>query len=178
MAAAETSGTLRSALDARATRNLRTSGSISLLRCTSNRAGGFPGEYIVFKRNSLTANFEGYTLQFYGPPLTPAGMASSASGKQVGASSTTADSVGTWYHLAMTADSTSLRFYVNGELAATSATGFPVDVGTRPLFIGRSGEWCDGHLNGAVDDVRIYNRVLGAEEIQRLYAGDQSNGGL
>jgi hypothetical protein len=143
---------------------------------TSARAGGFPGEYIVFKRNTRTSNFEGYTLQFYGPPMNPAAMATSASGLQVGGG-LAVDSMSNWNYLVMTADSSALKFFMNGQLAATSATGFPVDVGTRPLFIGRSGEWCEGYLNGAVDDIRIYNRVLTPAEVLQLYTREQLDGG-
>jgi hypothetical protein len=58
---------------------------------------------------------------------------------------------------------------VNGELKSSAETGFPLDIGTKPLVFGRSNEWFDGLLDGAIDDIKIYNRVLTASEIQTLF---------
>jgi hypothetical protein len=41
-----------------------------------------------------------------------------------------------------------------------------LDIGSRPLFIGTSGEWYDGKLEGDVSDVTLYRRTLPAEEIR------------
>jgi hypothetical protein len=141
---------------------------------TSTKAGGCVGQYIFFKRNTLTANFEGYKISFDGPPLTANAMVASSSGLQVGAGSgeTIAMESSIWYHLVLTADATSLAQFVDGQLVQRSTTGFPVDVGTRPLFIGRSGEWFDGFLHGAVDDLKVYGRILREDEVRALYERD------
>jgi hypothetical protein len=79
----------------------------------------------------------------------------------------------TWTHLVGVRDagSNQIRLYVNGQLASTvtyvyrwNATG-PLTIG-RALWLGAPSEpW-----PGDVDDVRIYNRALGADEIATLYA--------
>ncbi len=61
--------------------------------------------------------------------------------------------------------------YVNGSLEGESAVSVNVDYGTRPVFIGTSGETVfDGKLNGIVDEASIYNRALDGSEIAALHA--------
>jgi hypothetical protein len=62
-----------------------------------------------------------------------------------------------------------LEIYVNGVLEGNAYAGFPLNCGTRPLFIGTTGELWDNKLEGTVDEVAIYNRVLTADEIQAYY---------
>jgi len=62
-----------------------------------------------------------------------------------------------------------LRLYVNGELAGKAAKTVPPKNATGPVRIGRT-MWDShpdvDHLHGAVDEVKIYDRVLGDAEIQ------------
>lgn len=73
-----------------------------------------------------------------------------------------------WYHLVGTAKKGQfVRTYLNGVLVAgtTRLTGTPGN-GISPLYFARRG---DGqYLRAAMDEVRIYNRVLSLEEIQAL----------
>ena len=77
-----------------------------------------------------------------------------------------------WYHIAMTWGPTTYKVYVDGLLKAS---------GTYPGLTKLSdhadiGNYCisrDKALNGKIDDVRIYNRVLDTSEIARLAVGDQ-----
>jgi hypothetical protein len=67
---------------------------------------------------------------------------------------------------------------VNGNLERTTGHTDPIAYDTtRPLYIGRSGEcgngnaiW-DARLNGALDDIRIYNRELSQDEVSMLWGG-------
>jgi glucose/arabinose dehydrogenase/chitodextrinase len=70
----------------------------------------------------------------------------------------------TWTHLAMTYDSTTIRLYVNGSLAASTATTGSVTTSAGPLRIGGNSVWGE-HFSGVIDDVRVYNRALSALEI-------------
>jgi len=88
-------------------------------------------------------------------------------------------SFGSWYHFAVTYDSTSTsnlpKFYVNGALVATTVQGTPAgtqlsNVGTG--YIGNRAA-ADRYFNGLIDDLRIYNRALSATEIAALGAGNQ-----
>ncbi len=125
---------------------------------------------IVFKRNSRSSNFEGFTLRLSGgsPSYGVVGVAS-AGGQQVGVAGSSAVEVGRWVHLVLAADGSNVSLFQDGQLAVTVATGFPLDIGDRPLAIGFTNEWCGGHFNGVIDDIRMYNRVLTACEILALF---------
>ncbi len=85
---------------------------------------------------------------------------------------------GTWRHYAWACDSISSNagwvFYVNGEaISMTSLTlGSVTTVANgEPLTLGGfTTANQTARLNGALDDVRIYNRVLSANEIGAIYA--------
>jgi len=77
---------------------------------------------------------------------------------------------GLWHHLVATYDGSYLRLYIDGEPdGATAATG---------SFLINEETLCIGEIRGKpghesnrcyIDDVRIYNRPLRAEEVARLY---------
>ena len=81
-----------------------------------------------------------------------------------------------WHHLAVVIDAASmtLTLYQDGSLADTGATTLlPKDLGTTTqIWLGRSQFTADPFYNGAVDDFRIYNRVLSESEVRYL-AGDR-----
>jgi len=125
---------------------------------------------IVFKLNTRDpkqGNFTGYCLCKNGNHFTF--CIGSPAGEQVMADSTTVPQVGVWYQLVGTYDGKDLKLYVNGVQEGRANAGFPLDVGARPLFIGTSGEWFDGKLQGDVNGVTIYRRALSAGEIKSLY---------
>jgi Concanavalin A-like lectin/glucanases superfamily len=68
-----------------------------------------------------------------------------------------------WSHVALTFDGAHMRLYVDGELVdTTSAEGAVATSG--PLSIGCSAEFEDNY-EGLIDEVRLYDRALGEEEI-------------
>ena len=78
--------------------------------------------------------------------------------------------LGQWHFLAVTADDTDMRFYVDGTLYQVNpdfqySDAFSwdgtVSIGGNPR-LGR-------YFIGAIDDARIYNNALSADEIQQLY---------
>ncbi len=71
-----------------------------------------------------------------------------------------------WFHLAATSDGTTARIYLDGQLKHEHAakTAVPDSPDCR-VIIGAS--W-DGSWRGKIDDVRIYRRALGADEIHAL----------
>jgi len=85
--------------------------------------------------------------------------------------------IGKWMHLAMTADATALRFYVDGTLAIARvpvASNFVTD--TTPVAIGDNNDRPevdrDQFYVGLIDEVVLYDRVLSASEIRSLAAGE------
>lgn len=78
----------------------------------------------------------------------------------------------TWQQIVGTYDGTLIKFYVNGELKGfTNWPGTMSFEGSRNTVIGTfNGEY----WNGTIDEVRIYNRALNAEEIKANYEGSQA----
>jgi len=75
---------------------------------------------------------------------------------------------GRWQHVASTWDGTTKRVYLDGVLD-TSETGGSLTANSLPLGIGRIlTPVTEESLVGSLDDVRIYNRALSADEIRDL----------
>lgn len=78
-------------------------------------------------------------------------------------------SSGVWSHVAVTLSATGASMYVNGKQVAESnaITISPLDFKPVLNYIGRS-QFSDPLLNGRVDDFRVYNYALTADEIAEL----------
>lgn len=71
-----------------------------------------------------------------------------------------------WVHLAVAADATSTKFYINGQLDSEfEADGSPLTTNSHPVRIGSDVNY-DFQPWAALDDVRIYNIALTEAEIQ------------
>ncbi len=79
---------------------------------------------------------------------------------------------GTWIHVAATFDGATMRMYINGVENGTPVSA-PVPIATNglPLSIGAeyNGTSATRWFQGAMDDVRVYNRALSAAEVLALY---------
>lgn len=79
-----------------------------------------------------------------------------------------------WYYITMTrVNGGKLTVYINGQYDNSGNSSETITYGTVKATIG-AGWWqsnnrYDGFINGFLDDVRIYNRVLSADEVRRLY---------
>ena len=80
-----------------------------------------------------------------------------------------------WHHLVVVLDRTpspdTVEAYIDGvsQVSAEDALDGESSAGTDGINIGR-GTWASGgYRQGPMDDVRIYNRVLSASEVQQLY---------
>ncbi len=90
---------------------------------------------------------------------------------------------GTWHLVGFTLaeGSTTLQMYVDGVAYPRTLAAVP-DIPSGTTFqIGRwvatgAGDTTPYYFNGAVDDVRVYDRVLTAEEVATLYAGEERRG--
>lgn len=80
-------------------------------------------------------------------------------------SSSLVSTIGTWQHMCATYSGSTPSVYVNGKLEA-SGTITTINTTGTSLKIGRS--IGTQYLDGAVDDARIYNRVLSLAEIREL----------
>ena len=82
----------------------------------------------------------------------------------------------TWYFVAGTLERFSpkvsaLKLYVNGEIVARARTGETVNYPTEQMWmsIGGVDEGTWQNFDGAIDEVRVYNRALTPAEIKALY---------
>src|SRR6266850_159118 len=138
-------------------------------------SGGSPAgdQYIVFRQNTRTSDFEGFDLSKtrVGASDVFRFLISSASGQTAEIHSSTTISAGTWYHVAAVRGSNFTQIYVNGVLERGTNVTFAQDYGNFPLYFGTSGQssW-DHKLRGNLDELSIYSRALSGGEIASIYA--------
>ena len=73
-----------------------------------------------------------------------------------------------WQHFAAAIDASgNAVVYKDGVQVAVRATGVPAVVNRTSNYIGRS-NWPGGFYQGRMDDIRIYDRALSAEEVKAL----------
>jgi glucose/arabinose dehydrogenase/PKD repeat protein len=119
-----------------------------------------------------TAVFKGrsgglaYSLYSGGPNNgPPAGyITRTGTSNDIGADGVSALPLNAWSHIASTYDGSSIRLYVNGSLVRTTAAAGSIITTTNALTIGGNTVWPEWFA-GRIDDVRIYDRVLSAQEI-------------
>jgi hypothetical protein len=131
----------------------------------------------VVKKSGLSggrsATTHGYSLALrYGAPQVFLGL---YIGEEWGSTPPGPVSVGTntWSHVAATYDGTWIRMYVNGtEIGPPTYKPGTITISDNPLNIGRdpaSPDDPERYFDGLIDDVRIYNRALTADEIRSIY---------
>jgi hypothetical protein len=86
---------------------------------------------------------------------------------------------GEWFHVVLQSsfEKGESRVYINGKLDGSGDPIIPNNQTTENLFIGKDKLTedpiflcCDGfHFNGAMDEIRIYNRCINEEEITALF---------
>jgi len=82
---------------------------------------------------------------------------------------TTTIATGTWFYIVGTYDGTTLRIYVNGvEENSNTVTGGNLRSVATTVRIG-SGSGGENHMDGCLEDARIYDRVLSADEILTIF---------
>gem|GEM_PF-2614883 len=88
---------------------------------------------------------------------------------QTSVTSTSATSIGQWYHVVGTYDQSSMKIYVNGVLEASKAqTGVIADY-MQGLTFGKYGMDNVSNFNGKIDEVRISSEARSADWIKLSY---------
>ncbi|HWT92082.1 MAG TPA: LamG-like jellyroll fold domain-containing protein, partial [Solirubrobacteraceae bacterium] len=72
--------------------------------------------------------------------------------------------VGQWSHLAVTSDGQTARIFVDGQPVATGPSTTLMET-AGPLRIGGNGVWTEEDFRGRIDEVRVYDRALTADQI-------------
>jgi len=76
----------------------------------------------------------------------------------------------TWVHVAATYDGSRSELYINGVHDFSSRPSGVIRKNDRPVYIGAS-EFYERHFDGIIDDARIYDFAMSAEQIAALYNG-------
>lgn len=85
------------------------------------------------------------------------------------------------HHYAITYDGSTATAYVDGESVGSGSPGTSLSSDTGPVYIGADDQadgWTSRHLDGVVDDARIYNRELSSAEMSSLASGENITDGL
>lgn len=72
-----------------------------------------------------------------------------------------------WMHVAATYDGATIKLYTNGTNVNSKASTFFIERADKAVSIGATSTGTD-RFKGALDDLRIYNRALSAEEVADL----------
>jgi hypothetical protein len=75
--------------------------------------------------------------------------------------------VGRWYHYVCTSDGSKLSIYVDGQLKNSTSTSFALANNAQTTYFGSDAGGVN--LNGSLDEVKIYNYALTADEIKLDY---------
>ena len=86
--------------------------------------------------------------------------------------STTQISLNTWYHVAITRNTTTglKSIFVNGTLEGTQNIADPGTNINKPFTVGYDTGFPDNGFSGIIDDLRMYDRVLSNNEIETIYS--------
>jgi hypothetical protein len=83
---------------------------------------------------------------------------------------------GKWVHLAFTYSKQNqmAKLYLDGVLACSLNINVDIPLTQNgPLFFGYSPSGPDEYITGSLDDIALYNRVLSADEISKIYKGEK-----
>ncbi len=123
--------------------------------------------------NSLGFNY----IYSYGPGSSANGVYLNATtvnhyalnfGNNTNHSISTPHTLNTWVHYAFTYDGSRSRIYKNGILIGTTVQNIST-VSNNSFSMGVTEGGGIGYLNGAVDELKIYNRALSASEVYEIY---------
>ena len=101
------------------------------------------------------------------------GLSTYINGGQRALTSTGILTVGEWKHVAFTYDKDAggtdeVKIYLNGAVRATGNYSSAIGTDNRDIAIGRYKYGSGYAFNGSIDDVRIYNSALSAEDVAAL----------
>lgn len=127
---------------------------------------------LISKRLNLVNYSEAYALKIFGPDRPNAGRAEFGTNASTfsppwHAGSSIFDTNG-WYHLTVTIDNQSVKIYINSSTDSESSYTGQLSINEQPIFIGIKADMTRA-VKGLIDDIRIYDRALSAEEVQALY---------
>ncbi|MCP4453530.1 MAG: hypothetical protein GY809_18880 [Planctomycetes bacterium] len=141
---------------------------------TGSNKGFITGVEPAGQDRVFTMRYDSSGASFGGTDILKMGIQSEGGDQQIESS----DNLQTteWQHVAMTwEDGGEIRFYVNGVEDEVSGRNTPNNTGATSeitaLIIGKGGKDASSGWNGLIDEVRIFDTALNAEEIQAVMLG-------
>jgi hypothetical protein len=78
---------------------------------------------------------------------------------------------GQWHHAVGTYNGSQLCLYVDGRLDRAAEVKSSININDYPVLIGETAEKPKRFWNGLIDDVRVYNYGLNADEVAEIFKG-------
>ncbi len=153
------------------------SGGLSVSAWIYPVAGGAGLQAVMSKASANTNNVLG-TYELYLENRVPKFAITHMNGSPWYTICNTSDTLnyGQWYYLTAIADASSneLRIYIDGQLKSSTAWSGTYYGGQQKLLIGSNykSNFASQYMynfSGKIDNVRLYNRAISANEIQALY---------
>jgi len=145
-----------------------------------NNQSTLPGPAILVNKGGFNSDEEGknmnYGFWFSSNGIIQGGF-ETKSGEYFAVNSTEKYNDGKWHFVLLAYDGNLLKLDIDGKEVSTKITGgaLPDNTGTQPLRIGANSLEEDKFFNGALDEVRIWNRGLSDEEIKQVYSNNANN---
>lgn len=121
--------------------------------------------YVVYKGNNYEFGYETYSNSWNCKLYN-------SSGNNFAVTYAVTPTVNTWYHIACTMNSTKSTLYLDGvQVAQSTIVNNGLKQAVDVAIIGHSAT----SFNGTIDEVKIWNRALSAEEVYIDYLGTYAN---
>ncbi len=118
------------------------------------------------ERNCVAAKIRSYYLDFNEQGLISSYIYGPQPQQWVIGTTDASQKLNEWFHVAITYDGKEHLIYVNGKADVALARQGGIQVSADDFLIGYVDN--DRYFDGAIDDVRLYERALSAEEIEEL----------
>lgn len=97
-------------------------------------------------------------------------VASNIGGTFVYIATSNQPSLNTWYHVTGVSDGSYLKLYINGQgIGSTNLPSTTIQQNNNDLIIGKYGGANGYEFDGLIDEVKIYNYALSADEVKQDY---------
>lgn len=120
---------------------------------------------VIASKGNWSTDRDGYTFVLSSGYLV---MELADASSSIYAQSSAQLTLGTWYHVIATWDSSNLYLYINGSQDGTASNGKTMTSSGKTFYIGYNGDY-SAPFSGEIDEVGVWNRKLTTSEIAELY---------
>jgi hypothetical protein len=78
---------------------------------------------------------------------------------------------GEWHHMAGTYDGSELKFYLDGEMVLSTVYASTIGTSSDDVTLAENSQATGRYFDGMLDDARIYNKALPADDIKSIMMG-------